>query len=207
MKKKISIVNHEQGNKLHIIRACEYLGFQVNIVDNEKQIMNSDKLIIPGVGRFGTAMNNIKKKNIYKSIKIFVEDKRPVLGICLGFQLLFYVSQEDENVKGLQFIKGEFLKFPNKNKFKIPQIQWNQIKKKKDSILLKNIEDNEFFYFNHTFYLNKMSIKSEIVKATTDYNDINYPSVIENENVFGTQFHPEKSGLKGLEILNNFKNF
>ena len=80
-------------------------------------------------------------------------------------------------------------------------------KKKKESILLKNIEDNEFFYFNHTFYLNKMSIKSEIVKATTDYNDINYPSVIENENVFGTQFHPEKSGLKGLEILNNFKNF
>lgn len=206
MKKKISIINHEQGNKLHIIRACEHLGLDVNIVNSDKEIMNSEKLILPGVGRFGTAMKNLKKKKIDISIKNAVNNKRPLLGICLGFQLLFELSQEDNYIEGLNIIRGTFLKFPTKEKFKVPQIQWNQIKILKKSVLLKNIDEDEFFYFNHTFYLEKETTDHNIIKATTCYNDKIYPSVIEKENIFGTQFHPEKSGKKGLEILNNFKN-
>tara|TARA_X000001036_G_C20539932_1_gene749832 strand:- start:283 stop:906 length:624 start_codon:yes stop_codon:yes gene_type:complete len=207
MKKKISIINHEQGNQLHIIRACKNIGFEVDIVNSEKDLSKSDKLILPGVGRFGTAMKNLKKKKLDVPLKKILNNNVPILGICLGFQLLFETSMEDENVKGLEILKGKFLKFPNDKFNKIPQIQWNKVNASNSSVLLNNIENENFFYFNHTYYLDKLSTNEENIKANTIYNGNNYPSVIENGNIFGTQFHPEKSGSKGLSILINFKNF
>ena len=113
---------------------------------------------------------------------------------------------EDENIKGLEILKGKFLKFPNDRLNKIPQIQWNKINISGSSILLKNIDNENFFYFNHTYYLDALSTNKSNIKANTIYNGNTYPSVIEKENIFGTQFHPEKSGSKGLSILNNFKS-
>ena len=207
MKKKVSILNHEQGNTLHIIRACEKIGFTINIVNSKNDFNQSDKLIIPGVGRFKTAIENLRKKKLIDPLKVFYNKGNLILGICLGFQLLFEKSKEDVGIKGLELIKGEFLKFSKNKIFKVPQIQWNKIKNFNNSKILKNIPSDEYFYFNHSFYLNKDSVNKKIIKATSNYNKINYPCVVESQNLFATQFHPEKSGIMGLEILNNFKNY
>lgn len=206
MKKKVSIVDYDQGNIVHIVRACENVGFKVSIATTEKDILNSDKLILPGVGRFGTAIKNLKHSKLDISLKKIIQKQIPILGICLGFQILFEMSKEDENTQGLAILKGKFLKFSRKETDKVLQIQWNKIQLNNKSVLLKTVKENDFFYFNHSYFLDEHTVEKESIRARVNYNNITFPCVVEKDNIFGTQFHPEKSGKKGLKILDNFKN-
>lgn len=194
----ITIIDYGMGNLRSIENAFRYLGAKVQITDKSKEIEKAKKLVFPGVGNFGKAITNLKKKKIDLAIKNSLQRRTPFLGICLGLQLLFEKSEEAPHMKGLGILGGKVLKFKN---LKIPQIGWNQIKIQRKPRILKGIQDESFVYFMHSFYVKPVDEK--IIAATTNY-DKDFCSVTESENIFGVQFHPEKSGKLGLKILKNF---
>jgi len=194
----ITIIDYGMGNLKSIESSFRYLGARVKITNNPKEIEKAKKLVFPGVGNFGEAMKNLKRKKIDLSIKKSIQKGASFLGICLGLQLLFEESEEALKIKGLSIFKGKVLKF---KKVKIPQIGWNQIRIQKKSKILKGIKDGNFVYFMHSFYVEP--IDEKIIVAETNYEK-NFCSVIESKNIFGVQFHPEKSGKVGLKILENF---
>jgi len=194
----ITVIDYGMGNLRSIENAFRYLGAKTKITDNPKEIEKAKKLIFPGVGNFRKAIENLKRKKIDSAIKKSIKKGASFLGICLGFQLLFEKSEEAPKVKGLNIIKGKVLKF---KKVKIPQIGWNQIEIEKKSKILQGIKDYSFFYFMHSFYVEPLD--KEIIVAKTNYGKV-FCSAIESKNIFGVQFHPEKSGEVGLKILKNF---
>lgn len=202
MPKKIGIINYGVGNLQSVKNSLDHLGIPNAIVDKPQDIKNFDKIILPGVGAFGAAMEKLNKLGFAKEIKSFVSHGKPVLGICLGMQLLFDESHEYGRHKGLGLIKGKVLPFSEKvTNLTLPQIGWNSIIKNKDSALLKDISDNSTFYFIHSFYCEPKDQK--ITMASADYG-IKFSAIIHKDNVFGCQFHPEKSQSAGLQILKNF---
>lgn len=194
----ITIIDYGMGNLQSLRNAFQFLGEKVKISNNPKEIEKAKKLVFPGVGNFGEAVKNLEKGKINLVIKNSIKKRAPFLGICLGFQLLFEKSEEAPNTEGLNIFRGKILKF---EKVKIPQIGWNQLKIQSKSKILKGIKDGSFVYFMHSFYLEPLD--RGIVIAQTDYG-VNFCSVIESENIFGVQFHPEKSSRVGLQILRNF---
>lgn len=208
MKKKIAIIDYKDSNLFSVQNACNHVGLEATITLDAKVIENSDAAILPGVGAFRDAMKNLDELDLIHPIKDFVQSGRPFMGVCLGLQLLFSESEEFGSCNGLDLIKGQVRKFPhqkkNGEKIKIPQICWNQIYKRAntlqdgDSSPLKDIDDGEFMYFVHSYYVKPENDKYVLTK--TNYEGIEYCSSVLYENIFATQFHPEKSAEKGIKI-------
>jgi glutamine amidotransferase len=197
----IAVIDYDAGNLKSVEKALKFIGEDVVISRDREEILSADKVILPGVGNFGDAMDKLKKYNLINTIYDVVDNKVPFLGICLGLQLLFEKSDESLGISGLGLLKGEVLKIPDAPNLKIPHIGWNSLRFMNDGRLFKNIDDDEYVYFVHSYYLKAEN--PEIVKAVTEYSTIIDASV-EKDNIFACQFHPEKSGTVGLKILKNF---
>ena len=181
-------------------KALKFLGEEAVITRQKEEILNADKVILPGVGAFGDAMHNLNQFGLVDVIKEVVDLGKPFLGICLGLQLLFERSEESPGVEGLGILKGEILRIPDCPGLKIPHMGWNSLKIKPEAKLFKGLED-PYVYFVHSYYLK--AADESIVAATTEYSTIIHASV-QSGNVFACQFHPEKSSRVGLQILRNF---
>ena len=203
MNEKIVILDYQMGNIFSIEKIIKSLGKTPIISDKIEIILSADKIILPGVGHFSIAMNNLKKMNLIEPLNIFaLEKKRPVLGICLGMQLMAKKSEEG-NTDGLGWFDATVKKFSITDKliYKVPQMGWNTISKKKESVLMNNIPDQSEFYFIHSYYVECRN--TEDVLNTTIY-DSSFVSAIQNNNIFGVQYHPEKSHDVGKQIFKNF---
>ncbi len=204
MIKKIGVINYGAGNLMSISKALQFLGLDVEII-HRKTKKNYDMLILPGVGNFESAMNTLKKYDLDEYIINFVSKQRPLLGICLGIQLLFEKSEEAKNTLGLGLLKGEVKKFRVKN-LPVPHMCWNLVNfVKEEKILLERIKKQEFFYFVHSYY--PKPYKKEYIFGTTKYASVEFCSMIVKENIVATQFHLEKSGQEGLKLLRNIINY
>ena len=197
----IAIIDYDAGNIRSVEKAMAKLGQEIWITRDRERIMNADKVILPGVGSFGDAMAHLREYNLVEVIKDVVAEKKPFLGICLGLQLLYESSEETPGVEGLGILKGKILKIPEQKDLKIPHMGWNSLHLQNDGRLFRGIEQNLYVYFVHSYYLK--AGEEETVKATTEYS-VNIHASVEKNNVFACQFHPEKSGDLGLQILKNF---
>ena len=197
----IAIVDYDAGNLKSVEKALAYLGEASVVTRDFKEIEKADKVILPGVGSFGTAMENLKKFELDKVVKEVTAEGKPFLGICLGLQLLFDGSAESEGVEGLGILPGDIVKIPDKEGLKIPHIGWNSLTLQNNGRLFQGLEEVPYVYFVHSFYLKAK--EESIVKAVTEYS-VNIHASVEKDNVFACQFHPEKSSTTGLKILKNF---
>lgn len=197
----LAIIDYGAGNLRSVQKACEYVGARAEITDDKNKILNADHVILPGVGAFGDCMSSIKNRELDECIKDVIANKVPFLGICLGLQLLFDKSQESPNSEGLGIFKGEIVKIPDKPDLKIPHMGWNSITFPKTSPLFDGIDEGSFVYFVHSFYMEPAD--RTIISAICDYSKA-LPVALSKDNVHATQFHPEKSGKVGLQILKNF---
>ena len=207
--KKITIIDYGCGNILNLVRAIKFLGYEVETTHEVKRIINSSHVILPGVGAFGNAMKQLEKYSLQKTIIEYAQLNRPLLGICIGMQILFTLSYEFGVHKGLNLIEGEVIKISNKNnkEIKIPHVGWNEIypnndKKEWKNKILKNSLIGKNFYFVHSFAC--LTKNSDSTIAVCNYSGISIPAVVSVDNVFGCQFHPEKSADNGLAFLKNF---
>ncbi len=197
----IAIIDYDAGNLKSVEKACRRLGAQAVITRQAGEILKASHVILPGVGSFGTAMEQLKKYELDKVIYEAVDKGLPFLGICLGQQLLFEGSSESAGVEGLGILRGRIVKIPDTEGLKIPHIGWNSLELQNDGRLFAGIEAQPYVYFVHSYYLQAEDEK--IVKAVTEYGARIHASV-ESGNVFACQFHPEKSSAAGLKILENF---
>jgi len=209
LSKKITIIDYGCANILNLARAIKFIGYEVDITHDKNKIINSSYVILPGVGAFGNAMKQIEKYNLHNTILEYAKSNKPLLGICLGMQILLTVSYEFGTHKGLGLIEGKVIKISNeKNKeIKIPHMGWNEIypnnnKKEWKNKILKNSSIGKSFYFVHSFVCITKNYDSTV--AVCNYSDISIPAVVATGNVFGCQFHPEKSADNGLAVLKNF---
>ncbi|MFW6110707.1 MAG: imidazole glycerol phosphate synthase subunit HisH [Thermoproteota archaeon] len=194
---QISVVDYGVGNLRSAKRGLEKASAEVLITHNPHDILGSDAIVFPGVGAFSAAVKNLTP--LTSTVIQSVEDGKPLLGICLGLQLLFTHSSEGGFTEGLDLISGEIVKLPNS--VKIPQMGWNTVNVVSFHSLLEGISDPFYAYFVHTYY--PRPSRKEVVVATTEHG-VNFPSIVAKNNLFATQFHPEKSGKEGLKILKNF---
>lgn len=197
----IAIIDYDAGNLKSVEKALKYLGQDVIVSRDSSEILQADKVILPGVGSFGDAMNNLDHFNLVDTIKKVAEKNTPFLGICLGLQLLFEKSDETPGTEGLGILKGEILRIPPKEGLKIPHMGWNSLNIKPQARLFDGIANNSYVYFVHSYYLKAED--ENIVAASTEYSTHIHASV-ESGNIFACQFHPEKSSDVGLRILKNF---
>lgn len=196
----IAIIDYDAGNLKSVEKALLFLGEKVKVTSDAKEILEADKIILPGVGAFGEAMQKLNASGLSDVIREAVQRKIPLLGICLGLQLLFEASEESPGVRGLSLLKGTIKRIPDKEGFKVPHIGWNSLHINTHSKLFQDIPQDSFVYFVHSYYL---SAEEPIVAATTDYI-VNIHAAVEKEHIFACQFHPEKSGEVGLKLLKNF---
>lgn len=194
----IGIIDYGMGNLRSVQKAFEFIGYEAEILDNFKDILKADKLVLPGVGAFEDAVNTIRKKEFDKAIYESVENGKKFLGICLGMQMIFDLSYENGEHQGLGLISGKIKRLPEN--VKIPHIGWNSLDIKKQEPLFKDIGKNPYVYFVHSYYL---ETEEPVISAAAFYGkDIQV--AVQKDNIFAVQFHPEKSGEKGLKILSNF---
>ena len=198
----IAVIDYGMGNLRSVQKAFEFLGFEAVVTDDTAVMEKADKLVLPGVGAFGDAMEKLTERGLPEALREAVRRNIPFLGICLGLQLFFERSDESENnVEGLGLLPGEIVRFPAKDGYKIPHMGWNSIHINPKSRLLHGISQDSYVYFVHSYYLRAQ--RKEDVAASTDYI-VEVHAAVERDNVFATQFHPEKSGEVGLQILKNF---
>lgn len=197
----IAIVDYDAGNLKSVEKALLHIGAKPVITQDAAVIRRADKVILPGVGAFGDAMDKLRKFELIDTLKEVADSGTPFLGICLGLQLLFPFSEETEAVKGLSILEGGIYRIPEKEGLKIPHMGWNSIKVTPGARLFKGMEEEPYVYFVHSYYLKAKNV--EDVAATTEYGVTIHASV-EKGNLFACQFHPEKSGETGLKILDNF---
>lgn len=199
----IAIIDYGAGNLQSVKKALEFIGADSEITSDIKKIQSASHLILPGVGSFGDAMDCIVSSGLSDVIVDFANSGKPFLGICLGLQMLFEESEESPNVKGLGILKGKVKKFSENMGLKVPHMGWNSLNIEKNQGIFKDVKDNSYVYFVHSFYL-EAEEKSDVA-ATADYG-ISFHCAVERDNIFATQFHPEKSSEVGLQILRNFVN-
>lgn len=197
----IAIIDYDAGNLKSVEKALCAMGEECRITRDFREIARADKVILPGVGAFGDAMDKLKHFELDKVIREVAERQIPFLGICLGLQLLFEGSEESSGVEGLHILDGRILRIPDQEGLKIPHIGWNSLHLQNDGRLFAGIDENSYVYFVHSYYLK--AADESIVKATTEYSAHIHASV-EKGSVFACQFHPEKSSTLGLQILKNF---
>jgi len=205
-KKKITIIDYGCGNIFSLKRLLDKFGYAVEVTKDPERIINSDKIILPGVGAFKIGIDNLKKDNLDESINLFLNKGNYLLGICLGMQLLMDKSEEFGNHIGLGLIKGDVTKLNKKKYYPIPHIGWTQIETEESSLrnnfIFNNVKNKSYFYFIHSFQV-ITEVKSETLSFST-YGDKYFSSVINSNNIYGTQFHPEKSGKVGEKLVLNF---
>ena len=200
----ITIIDYGMGNLRSVQKAFEKYCSNVVVSSSPKDIIKADKIILPGVGAFRVAMDELKKRDLIEPIKDSIEKGKPFLGICLGLQLLFSESEEGEKIKGLDIIKGKVKRFKEKNGLKIPHMGWNRVKLKVKSLgfkVMDGVENGSYMYFVHSYYAAPED--KNVILCETDYGG-NFTSGICRGNVYGFQFHPEKSQSLGLKIVENF---
>jgi len=211
--KKISIIDYGIGNLHSVLKACEFVGINAEITNDKNKIISSDAIILPGVGAFSDAMDSLNRLDLVSPIIDFANSGKPLMGVCLGMQLLLRESEELGLTKGLGIFEGVCKKFPQINgdsKLKVPQINWNGIYPSNDdpyfipNTPLGNIKSGEQMYFVHSYYADLIN-KDEVLSKTT-YGGIEYCSSMYRGNIFGFQFHPEKSATKGLNIYKKFND-
>ena len=197
----IAIVDYDAGNIKSVEKALQFLGQEPVVTRGKETLLQAEKVIVPGVGAFGDAMGKMHQYGLVEVLREIAAKGTPLLGICLGLQLFFESSEETPGVEGLDLLPGKIVRIPDKEGFKIPHMGWNSIQINPASRLLKGIEEGAYVYFVHSYYL--QAENEADVAATTDYV-VNIHAAAEHENIFATQFHPEKSGEIGLRILKNF---
>ena len=197
----IAIVDYDAGNIKSVEKALQFLGQEPVVTRDKETLLQAEKVIVPGVGAFGDAMGKMHQYGLVEVLREIAAKGTPLLGICLGLQLFFESSEETPGVEGLGLLPGKIVRIPDKEGFKIPHMGWNSIQINPASRLLKGIEEGAYVYFGHSYYL--QAENEADVAATTDYV-VNIHAAAEHENIFATQFHPEKSGEIGLRILKNF---
>ena len=197
----IAIIDYGAGNLQSVKKAFDFIGAESVITDNPEVINACDRILLPGVGSFGDAMDSMAKSGLVETVKQNALSGKPFLGICLGLQLLFEESEESPGVKGLGIFKGKIKKFSPDMGLKIPHIGWNSLEIKQNDTLFKGIPENSYVYFVHSYYLHAED--EEDIATITNYG-IDFHSAVGKNNFFATQFHPEKSGDVGLQILKNF---
>jgi imidazole glycerol-phosphate synthase subunit HisH len=195
----ISIIDYGMGNLRSVQKALESIGEEAIITSDKEEIEKSEGIILPGVGAFPDAMKNLRSKGLDEALKYAVSQKKPVLGICLGMQLLFSQGEEVKLYNGLGFIEGKIKRLYGD--VKIPHMGWNNLKIEKKCEILEGIDEDSYVYFVHSFYA-EMTNKEEL-NATTFYG-MDVPAIVSANNLFGVQFHPEKSGDVGIQMLKNF---
>jgi len=205
MNVKVGVIDYGMGNLHSVAKALSLQGGRVFVSDKPSQLKKSDLLVLPGVGAFGAAMKNLKKKGLVRFIQAWCADNKPYLGICLGFQLLFDKSEEDPNVPGLKIMKGDVVSFKKRDfkgkPFNIPHMGWNTVEQKQSSgSLFSSIDKSASFYFVHTYFPEPKD--SRVIQTETTYGRA-FCSSVSRGNLFATQFHPEKSGEGGLRLLHN----
>lgn len=198
----ITIIDYGMGNLKSVYNALKKVNFDCQISSEVTDIEMADKLILPGVGAFKDAMDNLKNLDLILPIRKKVNDGCPLLGICLGMQMIFDEGYECELRKGLGFIEGKIKLMNSKENLKIPHIGWNRLEFNRENKILNNINKESFVYYVHSFMATEMIDENLI--AYSKYGDINIPGIVNKGNVYGMQFHPEKSGEVGLKILKNF---
>lgn len=198
----VGIIDYGMGNIHSVRKALESLGAKTLVTNNPQQIEKCDKIVLPGVGAFDDAVLELERHGLFSALQEYVKNKKILLGICLGMQLLFEKSEEGRILKGLGILKGTVNRFKDSKKIKVPHMGWNQLKiKRGDCALFKGLADNSYVYFCHSYYPEPAD-KSEIA-ATTDYGT-EFASIVWQDKVYGVQFHPEKSQDVGMKILKNF---
>ncbi|MCM8765797.1 MAG: imidazole glycerol phosphate synthase subunit HisH [Candidatus Omnitrophica bacterium] len=200
----IVIVNYRMGNLRSVAKAFEVMGAEVLVSDKIRDLRQARAIVLPGVGAFGQGMKHLRELGIIPVLKEEINKGKPFLGICLGLQLLFTYSEEHGIHRGLNIIAGKVKSFPKR--LKVPHMGWNQVKIQNSKFKIRNlifagIPDNSYFYFLHSYYV--VPEDKRIILATTDYG-VKFASLIQKDNIFGVQFHPEKSQELGLKILKNF---
>ena len=197
----IAILDYDAGNVKSVEKALAFLGEETVLTRDFHEILAADKVILPGVGAFGDAMEHLKRYELDKAIRETVAKRKPFLGICLGLQLLFEGSEESSGVEGLGLLKGGIYRIPEKEGLKIPHIGWNSLDLKNNGRLFAGLEKNPYVYFVHSYYLR--AAEPSVVEATAEYG-VTIDASGEKDQVFACQFHPEKSSATGLRILRNF---
>jgi glutamine amidotransferase len=199
----IALIDYGAGNLHSVEKALRFLGADVRRVDQPGQLHEAGSAVLPGVGAFDDCINAMEKQRLLEATREFIGTGRPFLGICVGYQALFEKSDEFNScAAGLGLFKGKVIRFSGQNGLKVPQIGWNQIEVTQDACpLFQNIPDRSYFYFVHSFYPEPAD--ASIIAARTEYGE-NFASAIWRDNVFATQFHPEKSQKMGLQLLKNF---
>lgn len=197
----LAIIDYGMGNLHSVQKGLEKSGYQALITGSPGDIARASGLVLPGVGAFEDAMNNLTRSGLVDVIKDAAREGKPLLGICLGMQLLFTNSEENGRHRGLDLISGQVVKFNLSPTMKVPHMGWNQIENTGECQVLKGIPSGAYFYFVHSYYV--VPDDARVVGAVTNYG-LNFTSVVGKENIFGVQFHPEKSSEIGLQILKNF---
>jgi len=201
---EIAVIDYGLGNLRSVTKALEAVGATAELTSDPRRIISAKGAVLPGVGAFSAGMKNLESRGMLPAIRDRIADGKPLLGICLGLQLLFEVSEEHGFHKGLEIVSGKVVRFAGE--LKIPHMGWNTIKPVRHSSagrLFDGIPDDTFFYFVHSYYV--VPKEKSVVAATTEYG-VEFASAIARDNLFAVQFHPEKSGDPGLKILENFVN-
>ena len=198
----IAIIDYGMGNIHSVNKALQLFGAKTIITNKTKDILSADKAVLPGVGAFDDAMQELKNQDLISALSSHIKNKKPFLGICLGMQLLFEESQEAKETKGLGILKGRVVKFKEGKTLKVPHMGWNQLNEVAGSCpLLKDISNGSFVYFCHSYFPEPEN--TDVIAAKTSYG-LNFASFVWQGNIFGMQFHPEKSQSVGLKMLKNF---
>ena len=196
----IAIIDYGMGNLRSVQKALQFVGQDAVITSYLDEINKADKIVLPGVGAIGDAMETIRKKGFDKAIYKACDEGKPFLGICLGLQILFESSEESLGVSGLSLLKGKVLRIPAAPGLKIPHIGWNSLEIKKDGGLFRSITGEPYVYFVHSYYL---KAEEDVVTAAAQYG-VEIHAAVQKDNLMACQFHPEKSGVLGLKLLENF---
>jgi glutamine amidotransferase len=199
--KDVILIDAGTGNLRSVQKALENVGANVERTDNPKKVLTGKRIILPGVGAFGDFMFGLRQRGLEEAVKDIVKREIPLLGICVGMQALFEVGEEMGDYKGLSLLEGKVVRFAEALSVKIPHTGWNQLEVQNEAALFNGISSGAYVYFNHSYYCQPKN--SSDVIARTDYG-LSYACAVRRENIFGVQFHPEKSQAVGLQILKNF---
>ena len=197
----IAVLDYGAGNLLNVEKALRFIGCDPAVTSDPEVLGAANAAVLPGVGAFGSAMGSLQQSGLVPPLLDFIRSGRPFLGICLGLQLLFEESEETPGVKGLGVLKGKICRFPEKTGLKVPHIGWNSLNLKTQGGFFAGLEENPYVYFVHSYYLK--AAERGIVAATAEYG-VEFDAAVQEKNITAVQFHPEKSGQTGLQMLRNF---